>query len=300
MENIIEHIDYDYNGYCKIIQNLCDTYSFLKYENIGKTVFGRAIPSLRIGNSGEYVLYTAAIHGSERITATILLKFIAELCQAIKKGGNLSDVDINKAMYGRGAVFVPLCNPDGCEISQKGVMGCVGHAGRIYKLCGGDFEHWNANLRGVDLNHNFDAGWEELHELEKKEGIFGPAPTRYGGHKPHSEPETEALVGLCRRFTIRYCMALHSQGEVIYWDYDNIPTLRGKKMAEIFAASSGYALDVPTGLAVGGGFKDWFIKNYRRPGFTIEVGKGSNPLPPESGEFIYEQIKEMLTLGLLM
>ena len=95
-------------------------------------------------------------------------------------------------------------------------------------------------------------------------------------------------------------MCFHSQGEVIYWDYDNIDTYRGHKMAEIFAASSGYALDVPTGLAYGGGFKDWFIKEYRRPGFTIEVGSGSNPLPAANGEKIYGQIKEMLMLGLLM
>jgi g-D-glutamyl-meso-diaminopimelate peptidase len=76
--------------------------------------------------------------------------------------------------------------------------------------------------------------------------------------------------------------------------------MRGKKMAEIFAASSGYALDVPTGLAVGGGFKDWFIDKFHRPGFTVEIGKGKNPLPAEDGEEIYQQIKEMMMLGLLM
>lgn len=300
MGNIIEHIDYDYNGYCEIMQKLCKAYGFLKYEPIGKTVYGRSIPSLRIGNSGDCVLYTAATHGSERITATLLLKFIEELCSAIAEGKKLAEVDARRAMYGRGAIFVPLVNPDGCEISLKGATGCGVHSGRIYKLCGGDFKHWNANLRGVDINHNFDAGWKELHELERKAGYYGPGPTRYGGREPCSEPETEALVNLCERVDIRYCLALHSQGEVIYWDYDNIPTHRGKKMAEIFAASSGYALEVPLGLAVGGGFKDWFIKNYRRPGFTIEVGKGSNPLPPKLGGQIYEQIKEMLMLGLLM
>lgn len=300
MGNIIEHTDYDYNSYCEKMQKLCSEYDFLKYESIGKTVFGRAIPSLRIGNSGDYVLYTAAIHGSERITATVLLRFVEELCEAIQKGTRLSEVDIRKAMFGRGAIFVPLCNPDGCEISLKGAKGCMGHEGRVYKLCGGDFSHWNANLRGVDLNHNFDAGWQKLHILEQNEGIYGPGPTRYGGTRPHSEPETEALVSLCKRMKIRYVLALHSQGEVIYWDYDNIPTARGKRMAEIFAASSGYALDVPLGLALGGGFKDWFIKAFHRPGFTVEIGKGKNPLPPGEGDKIYEQIKEMLTVGLLM
>ena len=296
----VEFIDYDYLGYCKLMQELCDKFSFVKYEIIGKTVFGRAIPSLRIGESCDYVLYTAAIHGSERITATVLLKFIEELCECLQNHQKLSEVDINKAMFGRGVIFVPLCNPDGCEISLKGAVGCGAHSGRIYKLCGGNFERWNANLRGVDLNHNFDAGWEKLHELERQEGFYGPGPTRYGGIHPVSEPETKALVTLCKNLPIRYVLALHSQGEVIYWDYDNIETLRGKKMAEIFAASSGYALDVPLGLATGGGFKDWFIKTYHRPGFTIEIGKGKNPLPSKDGEKIYARIKEMLTLALLM
>ena len=71
-------------------------------------------------------------------------------------------------------------------------------------------------------------------------------------------------------------------------------------MAEIFAASSGYALDVPTTLAVGGGFKGWFIEHFRRPGFTIELGKGKNPLPPTDCEKIYTKVKEMMMLGLLM
>ncbi len=300
MGNIIEHIDYDYNGYCEKISRLCKEFSFLKYKTIGKSVYGRAIPLLQIGSGADYVLYTAATHGSERITATVLLKFVEELCQNLADGTKLSEIDVRRALYGRGILFVPLVNPDGCEISLKGAAGCGVHSGRIYKLCGGDFEHWNSNLRGVDINHNFDAGWNELHKAEQKSGYYGPGPTRFGGTKPHSEPETEALVSLCQSLNIRYCMTLHSQGEVIYWDYDNIPTLRGKKMAEIFAASSGYALDVPTGLALGGGFKDWFIKTYRRPGFTFEIGKGKNPLPAKDGAAIYEQIKEMLTLGLLM
>lgn len=300
MQHIIEHIDYDYNGFCEIMQKLCREYDFLKYETVGKSVFGRAIPSLRLGNASDYVLYTAATGGCERITATVLLKFISELCDALKNGKNLSEVDICSAMYGRGAIFVPLVNPDGCEISLKGAGGCLGHSGRIYKLCGGDFEHWNANLRGIDIDHNFDAGWKELHELEKKNGRYGPAPKGFGGAKPHSEPETLALITLCERVNVRYAMSLFSGEETVYWDYNGTPTLRGKKMAEIFAASSEYALDVPNSLSLGGGFKDWFIKTYHRPAFKVSIGKGKSPLPPSEGEQIYSRIKEMLTLGLLM
>ena len=71
-------------------------------------------------------------------------------------------------------------------------------------------------------------------------------------------------------------------------------------MAEIMAASSGYALEVPTGLALGGGFKDWFIEKYSRPGFTVEMGMGENPLDPSLAPQIYEKLREMMVLSILM
>ena len=71
-------------------------------------------------------------------------------------------------------------------------------------------------------------------------------------------------------------------------------------MAEIMATSSGYALDVPIGIADGGGFKDWFISEFNRPGFTVELGLGKNPLPAESAEAIYLRVREMLTLCTIM
>lgn len=302
MDSIIKQIDYDYNAFEQFLQKFAKEFPFLKVGSIGKTVLGRDIKMLRLGKDADYILYTAAIHGSERLTAYILLRFIYELCDAIKNGKKLSDIDARKILYGKGILFVPMCNPDGCEIALKGPVkaGCGERSGYLYKLCGGDFSHWNANARGVDLNHNFDAGWEKLHKSERESGIVGPSPTRFGGTKPHSEPETVALTSLCQKVNIRHLLCFHSQGEVIYWDYNNIDTHRGHKMAEIFAASSGYALDVPQGLSSGGGFKDWFIETYRRPGFTIELGKGKNPLPPTDGDRIYETVKEMLMLGLLM
>ena len=67
-----------------------------------------------------------------------------------------------------------------------------------------------------------------------------------------------------------------------------------KPMAEKMAALSGYALDVPMGLAVGGGFKDWFQKELRRPAFTVEIGKGKNPLLIDEADVIYNKIRKMM------
>lgn len=300
MEPIIKHIEYDFAAYDFAIRELCNRYLILNQQIIGKSVFGRDIKALSIGEADDCVLYAAAFHGNERITATILLRFIEELCEAVTHGRKFADIDAVRALRGKRCVFVPLVNPDGCDIALKGESACFDKAGWVKRLSGNNFSNWKANFRGVDINHNFNAGWAELHEIERSNGIFGPGPAFFGGFHPESEPETKALVNFCKTNTVRCCVAFHTQGEVIYWDYNNIPTHRGRKIAEIFAASTGYALDVPNITSYGGGFKDWFIETFHRPGFTVELGLGKNPLPAKAGSQIYETVKEMMMIGLLM
>ena len=44
----------------------------------------------------------------------------------------------------------------------------------VHNVSCGDTSRWQANARGVDLNHNFNAGWEALHTLEQEQGIYHP------------------------------------------------------------------------------------------------------------------------------
>jgi g-D-glutamyl-meso-diaminopimelate peptidase len=300
MEIIVRPKEITYHERQILINRICEKYEFIKRFSIGKSCLGKDITALKIGVSDSYCLITAGMHGSERITSNIILMFLEALCKSFKMDGTLSGVKIRKGMLGRGVIIVPCVNPDGCDISLLGETACASNAEKLKRLCRGNFKKWNANYRGVDLNHNFNADWENLREKEKLMGIVGPAPTRFGGYKPHSEPETLALVNLCKRVNIRHTLALHSQGEVIYWNFGDKIIPKAKKMAEIMAASSGYALDVPVNIATGGGFKDWFIKEFNRPGFTAEVGKGENPLPPSEATKIYKRIEEMLVLYCIM
>lgn len=296
MNNIVYSIDWTYEYLRQTINMLCEEYTFIKKEVIGRSCAGRDIFALKIGDGTETVLYTAATHGSEHITTNIAVCFIENICRALKEGTDIAGISVRRAMYGRAITVIPCVNPDGCEISVCGETGAGQYAGRIKRICEGDFTHWNANLRGVDINHNFDAGWAALHELERKSGIFGPAPTRFGGYAPETEPETAALCNLCRKISVRHAAALHTQGQCIYWSYGEREPRRSKKMAEILATQSGYALEVPTGLAVGGGFKDWFIEKFNKPGFTLEIGKGTNPLPIDLFYRLYSEVEEILML----
>ena len=92
-------------------------------------------------------------------------------------------------------------------------------------------------------------------------------------------------------------LAYHSQGEVIYWYYLNIIPPDAQRIAQLFSDVSGYTLSQTVGIVSYAGYKDWFIDKYRRPGFTIEVGKGTNPLPISQFNEIYNDNIEILLLA---
>ena len=282
------------------INVLCNKYYFARKISIGKSVLGRDLTGLKIGDMDDPVLFVGAFHPREWLTSLLLLRFAEILCASLDSGAQVRGIDCRKALLGRGIIIIPAINPDGVEIVLRGGSAALGLEEEIGRLCGGDFSVWNANARGVDLNHNYDAGWDILRQLEIADGIDGPSPRRFGGTAPESEPETQALVALCEKYSFRHVMAFHSQGEEIYWNYGSKTPERSREMADMLAKSSGYEVSEPTGIASHGGFKDWFIEKYARPGFTIEIGKGVNPLPIEMLDDITDRILEMMLLAITM
>ena len=296
---IIENKDYSYFEICKIISALKKEYGFLETKVIGKSVLGRDIQAVSIGKGEENVLFAAAFHGSERITAVVLLKFINEVCDCLKNEKSMKSFSVKEIFKNSRLTVVPLVNPDGCEIARAGCITAGNKAPFVKRISKNNTLKYNANARGVDINHNFPAGWRELHRLEQQNGIFGPSVTRFGGEHAASEPETAALINLCESICFKHILAFHSQGEVIYHRYKKYLS-KAEKQANILSSISGYALEEPEGLAVGGGFKDYFIDKYSKPAFTIEVGKGENPLDSALAEEIYEKIKQMLLTAIMM
>ena len=190
--------------------------------------------------------------------------------------------------------------PDGVDLAINGLGEYNPVRSRLMQMNGnsGDFSRWQANARGVDLNHNYDADWDLLKEIEIAADITEPCPTRYGGEYPESEPEVAALTSFIRRERdISLLAALHTQGEEIYWRYKDIIPPKAKILANLIAQATGYKLEYPDEeIASYGGCKDWFIDQFNRPGFTIECGKGINPLPLSDFVKIYSYIAEALML----
>ncbi len=279
----------------RFILELCERFPFIERGSVGSSLCNRDIQYLKLGSSDNPVLFAAAFHGMEWLTSLLVLLFFKRVAIAVERNERMNDIDMKQALYERGLIVVPCVNPDGVEISLNGAQTAGRYEALINEILNdGNTARWQANARGVDLNHNFNANWSELHKLEQENGINGPAPTRYGGPFPVSEPETKAIVNLCENISFRHAIAFHSQGEEIYWHYGENTPRNAENMGEMMAKLSGYTLAEPEGLAVGGGFKDWFIEKFSRPGFTIEIGRGKNPLPLTDIEAIYRKLEKML------
>ena len=112
-------------------------------------------------------------------------------------------------------------------------------------------------------------------------------------------PESVAVYELTRENDFLLILAYHTQGEVIYWKYLDYEPARSKEIADYFGRVSGYAVEETPGASGYAGYKDWFIKEYDRPGYTIEAGMGENPLPMTQFERIYHDNKGILVGGMM-
>jgi g-D-glutamyl-meso-diaminopimelate peptidase len=293
------NVDYTYEILQRNVAGLKALYPFIETGIAGQSVLGRNLFYIRLGKGPNQVFYNAAHHALEWITSPLLMKFIEDFSKAYALGQNIAGY-VPSEIWDKSSIYiVPMVNPDGVNLVLNGLSPTNPYYNKLIQWNNGtDFsDQWQANIRGVDLNHNYNAGWEESKEAAIALGITGPGPTRYSGPYPLSEPETRAMVDFTRDRNFRLVLAYHSQGEVIFWNFQNMATQEAREIGEALAGASGYELDQPTGVASYAGFKDWFIKEYRRPGYTVEVGRGKNPLPISQFDQIYRDNLPLLLLA---
>ena len=131
-------------------------------------------------------------------------------------------------------------------------------------------------------------------------GFTGPAPRDFVGYGPLTEPEALAIYNFTLKYDFKLVIAYHTQGKEIYWQFANFNPPNSFYIGTQFAKSSGYKLtDTPYNSSFAG-YKDWFIQNYNKPGYTIEVGLGTNPLPMTQFNKIYEDNLGILVLGAIL
>lgn len=294
------NINYTYEVLRKDLDGLKARYPFITVGVAGKSVLGRNLYYIRLGTGPNQVFYNGSHHALEWITTPLLMKFTENFAKAYSEGRSIGGYNIAD-IWNRSSIYImPMVNPDGIDLVLNGLKRSNPFYNDLIKWNKGstDFsQNWQANTRGVDLNHNYNASWELSKQAEASYGVFGPGPTRYSGPFPESEPETKTVVNFTRSHNFRLVLAYHSQGEVIYWQYGALTPPEARRIGNLFSQVSGYALSETTGITSYSGYKDWFIQEYRRPGYTIEVGRGRNPLPISQFNKIYRDNEELLLLA---
>ena len=276
----------------RMILEIVKAYPFCRTEVIGTTAYGRPLRTLVIGTGPRKVIYSAAHHANEWITALVLLKFAEELARAMAENGRIFGTDARSLSEVTTIYMVPMVDPDGVDL----VAGAIppGSLQCEAALTLADFypnipfpEGWKANLLGVDLNLQYPAGWLQAREIKFSQGFTRPGPRDFVGRAPLDQLESRALAGYTEYIDPVLVLAYHTQGEVIYWQFRDYEVPGARELAEAFAQVSGYALEDTPYESAFAGYKDWFIQTFRRPGFTIEAGLGENPLPLSQFEKIY-------------
>ena len=117
---------------------------------------------------------------------------------------------------------------------------------------------------------------------------------------PLTEPESLALYNFALFHNFRLMITYHTQGKEIYYEFQNFAPEEAKAIGELFASASGYKLaNVPYESSFAG-YKDWFLQEYRRSGYTIEAGIGSNPLLISQFNEIYNDNLGILVLSTIV
>lgn len=282
------------------IEGLKARYPFLETGSIGRSVMGRELYYIRLGTGPREVSYNASHHANESITTPVLMKFAENYAKAYAAQGSIQGYDIRELYNLTSIYLVPLVNPDGVDLVAYWPNyddPAFANAARLNRTGLPLPSVWKANIRGVDLNLNYPADWEKEKEEELEQGITGPAPRDYGGEAPLSEPESRAMADFTRAHNFRIVIAYHTQGEVIYWQFKDYAPPVALTIANQFAAITGYAVEAGTPEAAYAGYKDWFLQEFRRPGYTFEVGRGVNPIPLSQLPSIYQENEGALLLG---
>lgn len=293
-------LDYTYEILTLQIQGLKARYPFLEVGSAGASTMGKSLFTVRIGGGPNEVSYNASHHANEWITTTLLMKFLENFSKAYSLGGSLRSYSTQEIWNKCSIYLVPMVNPDGVDMVNywpNYPNAVYQNASRLNQTGRPLPSVWKANIRGTDLNLNYPAQWQKERDLEIEEGITGPAPRDYGGPAPLSETETVGMTGFTRSHNFRLVIAYHTQGEIIYYRFNNLEPPESAKLAQLFSRASGYETAANPAEASYAGYKDWFIQEYRRPGFTIEVGVGVNPLPMSQFPTIYGQNEEILLMS---
>lgn len=300
---VATNIHYTYYYLSLLMNGLLVRYPFTEITTIGQTRMGKNIYCLGIGAGDMHLMYNAAHHANEWITVPLVLKFFEQYANAVLDAGEIYEYNALALYFKTRLSIVPMVDADGVDLVNGVTEGEALENARAIAQQFPDIPFpsgWKANIIGVDLNLNYPAQWERAKQIKFAQGFDRPAPRDYVGPQPFSEPESVAMQQLTQRNDFLLTISYHTQGRVIYWKFDEFLPPRSLEIGEALSRASGYTLELTPLVSGAAGYKDWFIQEYNRPGYTVEVGIGQSPLPLSQFDEIYKNNIGIMALGMYL
>ncbi|MDR0125226.1 MULTISPECIES: M14 family metallocarboxypeptidase [Bacillus] len=285
--------EYDSAQLKEELRHLKGVFPFLHISVIGHSVLDTPIYEIRTEPVQHLhsIHLNASFHANEWITTSILLKWLKSLCLAASDPVQARHYEAVHILQTTALSIVPMVNPDGVDLVRNGPESLGLSSEELTSLNGGlsDFREWKANIRGVDLNNQFPAYWEiEYYRNQPKVPSYRDFP----GDQPLTEPEAKAMANLALRKRFDRLIALHTQGEEIYWGFLGHEPAISKNTVKRLEHVSGYKpIQYLDSYA---GYRDWFIYQFQSEGYTVELGLGKNPLSMNQFDSIYEKTRRLL------
>ncbi|WP_226680068.1 M14 family metallopeptidase [Sutcliffiella horikoshii] len=283
---------YDYETLVKDVASLNEIYPFIQCTSIGQSVMGKPLHHIRIGKGKKKIHWNGSFHANEWITSAVIMNLINDYLRCLTNFIPLRGIPCIPLYDETELSIVPMVNPDGVDLVLNGPPSETPYKELVENINQDrlDYLGWKANIRGIDLNKHFPANWK-IEKVRKEEKV--PSHRDYPGDLPLTEPEALAIASLADKENFDKVIAVHTQGEEFYWGYEGLEPKESETIAEEFERVSTYkSVQYVDSHA---GFKDWFIQEYKKPGFTLELGKGINPLPLSQYDTIYRK-----TLGIFL
>lgn len=303
----VSNLKYSYEQMQQDITALKERYpEQIQVNSLGTTADGRDVTEIILGdvNAEHHILIQATMHAREYMNTVLAMNQIEDYLRDSEtrsyEGQTWKEIFRNVCLH-----IVPMVNPDGVTVSQDGIDGISDERLKsLLKQCyqtdladgkgNSDmtqyFRTWKANAEGVDLNRNFGAGWETY------TGSSGPSTEGYKGTSSGCEPESKAILSVADKYDLDCCIAYHSFGNLIYWNYGSQGDILNadQMLAQCVSDVTGYEMHSTVQDSTdAAGCSDYFVLNLGIPAVTIENGGSECPMSIEEYQPMYERNQEL-------
>jgi len=263
----------------------------IKTSSIGKSVENRDLLLIEFGRGPLKIFVCGTHHAREYISTTYLMYAIDRYSYAYRNNtawGSYSPRDLlDKVTF----CIVPMVNPDGVNLVQNGVYATTNpneliNMG-IYEGADYGYSAWKANIRGVDVNWNYNKDWY----LDRNKNDRGS--TGFNGYAPNTEPETAAVSAYVDSHEFEAYLSFHTQGQIFYWADS---TVKPTGLHHAIERDTGFTPYRSGDDVVGGSFFDYVYRKYNKPTITVELCPyvGNYPYPDANFDIVWSPARNIL------